>query len=56
MDKDYIHNSELDESTYPFPKFSSAMIKVWQWMSNFIHTLLGMWLCIHADIQVNPCQ
>ena len=29
-------NKVWDEITYPFPNFNSAVIEVWEWISNFI--------------------
>ena len=37
---------------------STGAVEVWEWLGNFIlHTLLGMWLLIHAGIvdQINHC-
>ena len=48
----YIHYKMYDEITYPFPNFNGATVEVLEWISNFIHTLLGMWLLIHAGITV----
>ena len=33
--------------------FNGSTDEVWKWISNFIHTLLGVWLLIHAEIKVN---
>ena len=41
----YIHYEMWDEITYPPPNFqhcSRAAIEGWEWISNFIHTLLGI--------------
>ena len=38
------------------PNFNVAAVKVWEWISNFKHTLLGMWLLIHAGIKASLCQ
>ena len=46
----YIHYNVAGEITYPFPNFNGAAVEVWQWISDFIHTLLGMWLLIRAAI------
>ena len=39
-----------------FPNFNGCPIAVWEWISIFIRTLLGVWLIIHAGIKVNPCN
>ena len=28
-----------DKITYPFPNFNGCTVEVWEWISNFIHTL-----------------
>ena len=33
---------------------NGATVEVWEWISHFIP--LSMWLFIHAEIKVNPCQ
>ena len=38
--------------TYPFSNFYSAAIAVWGLISNFISNFTGMWLFIHAGIEV----
>ena len=30
-------------------------VEVWEWFSNLVHTLLGMWSFIHASIKVKLC-
>ena len=40
--------------TYLFPNFKGAAIEVWEWLGNFTHTSLDMWLFIHAGIKVKP--
>ena len=52
---DYVHYKVWDAITYLFPNFNSATVEVWAWISNFSHTVLDMWLLIHAGIKVNPC-
>ena len=47
----YIYYVVWDEITYLFQNFNT--IEVWEMMNNFRHTLLGMWLLIHAVIEVN---
>ena len=32
-------NKVWDEITYALPNFNSYTIEVWEWISNFIHTL-----------------
>ena len=51
----YIHYKLYNEITHPFPNFNGATVEVLEWISNFIHTLLGMWLLIHAGITVKQC-
>ena len=51
----YIHYIEYDKITYPFPNYNGATVKAWECISNFTHTLLCMWLLIHAGIKVNLC-
>ena len=41
-----------NEIAYPFPNFNDCTIKVWEWIINFIRSLLDI---IHAGIKVNPC-
>ena len=38
---DYIHYDVWYEITYPFPNFNSAIVKVWEWISNFIPQYTG---------------
>ena len=55
-----------DEITYPSPNLIGTAvgilgmayaIEVWEWISNLIfHTLLAMWLIIHAEIKIKPCM
>ena len=52
----HIHYKLWDEIAYPFLNFYGSTVKIKKWMSNFTHTLLGMWLIIHAGIKVKPCQ
>ena len=52
MDKKSHPLERLNEITYPFRH--GAAVEVWEWISNFIHTLLGIWLLIHAGIKVDP--
>ena len=40
--------------TYPFSNFNGATVEVREWISDFIHTFLGMWLLIHAGIKAKP--
>ena len=42
-----------NEITCAFPNFNGCTIEAWEWISNYTHTLLGMWLLIHAVIRVN---
>ena len=32
------------ENNFPFPNFSGRAVEVWEWINNFIHTLLSMWV------------
>ena len=41
-----------DEITYPFSNFNGAAVEVWKCLIFLSHTLLGMWLLIHAGIKV----
>ena len=49
----YIYYEVWNEITYPFPNSNGAFAEVWEWISDFIHTLPGMRLLIHAGIHVN---
>ena len=51
----YIHYKIWDEMIYLFPNFNGATVEVWDWINNFIHNLLGIWLFIHAGTKVHPC-
>ena len=56
MTSDYTNNKVWSEiTTYPFPNFNGATVEVWELIDNSSHTLLCMWLLIHAGIKVNPC-
>ena len=47
-----------DELTYPFLSFNGATIQVFKFKNGYVissHTLLGVWLLIHAGIKVKPC-
>ena len=46
----YIHYEIWDEITYPFLNANGATIDVREWISDLSHTLLGMWVLIHAGI------
>ena len=39
-----------DEITYPFTNLNGAAVKVWEWINNFVHILLGMWLHFHYEM------
>ena len=45
-----MHHKACGEITYQFPNFNSGTVEVWEWISNFSHTLLGMLILIHAGI------
>ena len=49
------YNKVFDEIINPFLNFNGATVEVYEWISNFIHTLQCMWLLIHAGIKVKPC-
>ena len=38
--RDYIHFTVWDAITYPFLNLNGAAVDVWEWISNFTHTLL----------------
>ena len=40
-----------DDITYPIPNFNGCTVEVW-WQIISSHTLLGMWLFIHAGIML----
>ena len=50
-----IHNKVWDEISYPSPNFNGGTVEVWEEINNFTHTLVDMWLHIHAGIKVKPC-
>ena len=41
-------------ATRSFPNFNSVTVEVWEWISNSIPHLTGMWLIIHVGIKVKP--
>ena len=43
------------EIIYPFPNFDGFTVEVWEWVSNFTHTVLDMWILIHGGIEVKQC-
>ena len=45
----------LDEIYYPFTNFNGATVEVWEWVSNLIIDLLGVWLIMPAGIEVDLC-
>ena len=51
----HIYYKVWDEITYPFPNFNSVTIEVGNGEEISSHTLLGVWLLIHAGIKVNQC-
>ena len=51
----YIHYKVWHEITVPLRNFSNATVEVWEWIVNFIHNRLGLWLLILTGIKVNPC-
>ena len=52
--RNYIHHKMWGEITYPFTNVNSTAVGVWRWISSC--TFQGVWLLIHAGIEVNPCQ
>ena len=50
----YIYHEVWDDITYPFQNFGGVAIEVRDWMKKS-HTLLGIWLLIHAGIKINLC-
>ena len=44
-----------DEIIYQYPNLNGSTVEVRNWISNFKQTLSGMWLIIHAGIELNPC-
>ena len=46
----YIHDNVWDEINYPFPNFNGCTVEIWVWIVILSHTLLGMWLLVHAGI------
>ena len=52
---DNIYYKVWDEIMYPFPNFSGITAEGSEWISNYTHILLGMWLLIHAGIKVKSC-
>ena len=51
----YMNYKVWDEITYSFPIFNGTTVEAWEWISNFIPHLLGMWLLIHAGVKANLC-
>ena len=39
----------------PSPNFNDTAVEILELIRNSSHTLLGMWLFIHAGIKVDPC-
>ena len=46
----YIHHKVWDKITEPLLNFNGAAVKVCEWISS--HTLLGVWLLIHAGLRL----
>ena len=38
----------VDEITYLFPNVNDTAVEIWERISDFTHTLLGMWLLCSA--------
>ena len=51
----HITNKVWGGSTYPFPNFVGATVKVWAWISNFITLFIMDVIIYHTGIKVNPC-
>ena len=47
-------NKVWDQITYPFPNLNSAVIEVWEGISNVISHIILMLLFIHARIPLIP--
>ena len=43
----YNHFKVWGEFFYPFPNFNGATVEVWEWISDFIPRLPGVWLKLH---------
>ena len=43
-----------EDITYPFTNSPGTTVEVWEWIGNFIHVWLCLWLRIHAWVKVNP--
>ena len=39
MDDNHMPSKVWDEITYPFPNFNGCTVELWEWISNFTHTL-----------------
>ena len=42
-------SNALDEITYPFPKFNSYTVEVWEWISNLVRRF-------NMDVIIYPCS
>ena len=53
----YFHYEVWDTITYSLSIFNGAAIdvKIWEWINDFTHISMGMWLLIQAGIKVNLC-
>ena len=49
------HRTVPSDCVYTFPNLNAATVEIWKWIRNSSHTLLDMWLLIHAGIKVQPC-
>ena len=50
----FIQYKVWDELIYPFLNFNAETVEVWEWITIWFHTLLGMQLLIHDWIKVKP--
>ena len=56
MDKWLYDYKVWDEISYPFPNLNGATVEVGNGQVISSHTLLSVWLLIHAGVKVNPRQ
>ena len=51
-----IHGRFCKKNYLTIPNINRAIVEVWECNVIPLHTLLGMWLLIHAGNKVDPCQ
>ena len=44
-----IHYKVCDELSYPLSNLNDVTDEVWEWINDFIHIILGMWLLIRKS-------